>query len=81
METTLENIGGTLMSEKNPTCPGCKKDNVALIFWGYPGDMDWYLQAIKDKEIVGGGCCVSNNDPKWQCTDCHYRWGERYDDE
>jgi transposase len=81
METTLENIGGITLSEKNPTCPRCKKDNVALIFWGYPGDMDWYLQAIKDKEIVGGGCCVSNNDPKWACTDCYHRWGERYDDE
>jgi len=81
MAIILENIGGIPMSEKNPTCPICKKDNVALIFWGYPGDMDWYLQAIKDKKIVGGGCCVSDNDPNWECTDCNHRWGERYDDE
>ena len=58
-------------------CPDCKKNNVAIIFWGYHGDMDWYLQAIKNKEIVGGGCLVSDNDPKWECIDCCYRWGIR----
>ncbi len=80
METILENIGGTPMSKKTPACPECSGNNVASIFWGYPGDMDWYLQAIKDKEIVGGGCCVSDNDPKWECTDCYHKWGERDDD-
>lgn len=68
------------MTEQNPICPECKGDNVALIFWGYPCDIDWYLQAIKDKEIVGGGCCIGNNDPKWECTDCYHQWGERDDD-
>ncbi len=68
------------MTEQNPPCPDCKRNNVALIFWGYPGDVDWYLQATKDKEIVGGGCCVSDNDPKWECIDCYHKWGERDDD-
>ena len=61
-------------------CPECKCTNVALIFWGYPGDMEWYLEAIAKKEIVGGGCTISDHDQKWQCNACHHRWGEREDD-
>ena len=39
--------------------------------------MDWYLQAIENKEIVAGGCIIGNDDPKWQCNDCLHRWGTR----
>ncbi len=69
------------MNNKNLTCPQCNKSNVAVIFWGYPADMDGYLKAIDDKEITAGGCLVSNNDPKWECTDCCHRWGVREEDE
>ena len=61
-------------------CPQCGKSSVALIFWGYPGNMDWYLQAIENKEIVAGGCIIGNDDPKWQCNDCLHRWGTREED-
>ncbi len=73
--------GEIKMDEIKPSCPECKSNSVACIFWGYPGDMDWYLKAIDEKEIVGGGCLVTDNDPKWECNDCHYQWGERDDDE
>jgi transposase len=62
-------------------CPRCGKSSIAVIFWGYPADVDEYLKAIDDKEIVAGGCLVSNNDPKWECTDCYCRWGIRDEDE
>jgi transposase len=75
----LKGIG--ILFKKYLTCPECNKNNVACIFWGYPTDTDLYLQAIKDKEIVGGGCLVSDNDPKWECTDCHHKWGTREEDE
>ena len=68
------------MTESNPSCPSCNGKNVALIFWGYPGDMEWYLEAIAKKEIVGGGCTISDHDPKWECTDCYHRWGKSDDD-
>jgi len=74
-------IGSQEMTEKHPVCTQCNKNNVAVIFWGYPAYGDGYLKAIDDKEIVAGGCIVSNNDPKWECTDCHYRWGIRDEDE
>jgi len=67
------------LTESVPICAECNSRNVALIFWGYPGDMEWYLKAIAEKEIVAGGCVISDHDPKWQCTDCHHRWGQRDD--
>ena len=61
-------------------CPQCGKSSIALIFWGYPGNIEAYSQAIKNKEIVGGGCIIGNNDPKWECNDCLHRWGTRDED-
>ncbi len=63
--------------KKNPVCQSCKSKNTCLIFWGYPGDMEQYLENISKKEIAVGGCTVSDNDPKWECTDCKWRWGKR----
>ena len=62
-------------------CPQCGKSSIALIFWGYPGgNIEAYDQAIKNKEIVPGGCLIGNNDPKWECNDCLHRWGTRDED-
>ena len=59
-------------------CPQCGKSSVALIFWGYPGgNIEAFEQAIENKEIVPGGCLIGNDDPKWECNDCHHRWGTR----
>ena len=77
----LEDDEVQTLTETKPVCPECNKNNIALIFWGYPGDMDWYLKAIQEKEIVGGGCLVSENDPKWECTDCYWQWGTREEDD
>jgi len=62
--------------KKNPACPSCKSKNTCLIFWGYPNDMELYLVAIAKKKIAAGGCVLSENDPKWECSDCHNRWGK-----
>jgi hypothetical protein len=60
-------------------CPNCKRDSIAEIFWGYPGNLTAIEKQLEKKEIVLGGCIVSDHDPKWQCNDCNYRWGERDD--
>ena len=63
-------------------CPQCGKSSVALIFWGYPGgNIEAFEKAIENKEIVPGGCLISNDDPKWECNDCLYQWGTREEDE
>lgn len=61
-------------------CPTCNGTSIALILWGYPADSSSLKEALEKKEIVLGGCLVSNNDPKWRCNTCHHRWGERDDD-
>ena len=66
---------------KNPACPSCKSNKTCLIFWGNPDDYEWYLEAIAKKEIVPGGNSVGDDNPKWECSDCKYRWGKREDEE
>ena len=77
----LEDDEVQTLTEDKPSCPGCKSNNVTWLFYGYPGDVDWYLKAIDDKEIVGMGCIVTDHDPKLECADCHYQWGIREDDD
>jgi len=62
-------------------CPSCGCDKTCIIFWGYPADMEWYLDAVAKKEIVPGSCKVSDNDPKWECSDCKHRWGKSKDED
>jgi hypothetical protein len=58
-------------------CPECNKTWIAEILWGYPADMKSLEESLEKKEIVLGGCLVTNNDPRWACNNCHHRWGER----
>jgi len=60
-------------------CPECDSSSVAEILWGYPADMDRIKDALDKKEIVLGGCLVTEHDPKWECNECLTRWGERDD--
>jgi len=76
----LENEEVQALNKDKLPCPLCKSNNVSWIFWGYPADMDWYLKAIDDKEIVPGGCCISDNDSEWKCNECGNQWGKRKDD-
>lgn len=59
------------------TCPSCNGKNIAKIFWGLPADMKSIEDALERKEIVLGGCNVTNHDPKLECTDCYHRWVRR----
>jgi len=61
-------------------CPNCNNDEIAFIFWGYPNLDNDMEKAVENKEIVMGGCIVSDHDPKWECTECHHRWGKRDED-
>jgi hypothetical protein len=55
-------------------CPSCNGKNIAKILWGLPGDLDALEEDLDNNKIVLGGCCVSDNDPKWECNDCSHRW-------
>lgn len=61
----------------NKKCPNCDSENIAMILWGLPIGTPDLDKALEKHEVVLGGCCVSNNDPKWECNDCSFRWGKR----
>ena len=62
-------------------CPNCNKEWIARILWGLPADYDKYLEEqIERKDIILGGCLVTDHDPKWECNECNHRWGERDED-
>ena len=61
-------------------CPECGKSWIAEILWGYPPDMRTIEGKLERKEIVLGGCLVTDHDPKWECNECLTRWGQRDED-
>ena len=55
---------------KPEKCPQCGCTPVAEILYGFPdfsGDLE---QQLDTNEIVLGGCCISGDDPEWQCPRC-----------
>jgi len=50
-------------------CPECGKSWIAEICWGYL-DVEVIEEKLEKKEIVLGGCYVTNHDPKWECNNC-----------
>jgi len=57
-------------------CPKCGGVDIAMILFGYP-DMEEIEDRLKKKEIVLGGCCITDHDPKWECNDCDHQWGKQ----
>jgi len=52
-----------------PKCPKCGSNKVMWIAYGLLRP-DYIL---RDDEIPGG-CCVSEDDPKWHCGACYWEW-------
>lgn len=71
--------GGIVWKLTN-NCPSCNGKNIAEILWGYPANGESIKDELERKEIVLGGCFITDHDPKWECNECHHRWGERDDD-
>lgn len=54
------------MSKKK--CPVCGSNDIVKILYGMPTYETF--QAAERGEISLGGCCISDNDPKWHCRAC-----------
>ena len=48
-------------------CPKCN-NNLIEIVYGMPSSE--LFEAEERGEIILGGCCVSDNDPKYHCENC-----------
>ncbi len=54
----------------NRICPRCGSAITSEILWGMPAFTDALEQALAEKKIVLGGCCVTGNDPTRHCHTC-----------
>jgi hypothetical protein len=61
-----------LMTRGRPTCPKCGGNSTIPIVYGYPGPE--LREAWERDEVMLGGCCVVDNDPKWYCPKCYHQW-------
>lgn len=65
-------------ARKPRKCPVCKASTIATILFGLPAGSAKLFDDLDTGKIVLGGCCVTDDDPVWQCTSCHtpiYRKG------
>lgn len=56
--------------EKPQNCPKCGHMPLASIFYGMPAFDEELERKMNEGRITLGGCCVSDDDPAWECTHC-----------
>jgi len=58
-------------SKRKPKkCPTCSSHRIAEILYGMPEFSTKLEKDLSSGRIILGGCCITNDDPKWQCADC-----------
>jgi len=62
---------GYELIRKPRKCPACASIRIADIMYGYPIFSEELDDLLKTGKVILGGCCVSRDDPKWECFDCH----------
>ena len=55
---------------KPKKCPACSSHRIANILYGMPDYSAKLEKDLSSGRIILGGCCITNDDPKWQCADC-----------
>lgn len=57
-------------ARKPRRCPACGAASVAGILYGYPMFSPELESQLAAGRVVLGGCCVTDDDPRWHCTTC-----------
>jgi ribosomal protein L37AE/L43A len=57
-------------SRKPAKCPKCGSKRVARIQYGLPAFTEELERQLAEGKVVLGGCCMTDDDPAWQCADC-----------
>jgi hypothetical protein len=57
--------------KKPDKCPECGSSKIAEILFGLPAFSPSLEKKVKTREIVLGGCCITNDDPSWKCVTCN----------
>ncbi|MCR5352919.1 MAG: hypothetical protein K6D98_01280 [Clostridiales bacterium] len=56
-------------------CPKCGSNKTASIVYGLISPDEETKRALENHEIILGGCCISDEDPKFYCFDCAKEFG------
>lgn len=54
-------------------CRACGSKRIATILYGEPAMDEQVRREIEEGRLVIGGCCITDDDPMWQCSDCGTR--------
>ncbi len=57
-------------AKKPRKCPGCGHAPLASILYGEPIFSEKLERELSEGRRTLGGCCVSEDDPAWECTHC-----------
>lgn len=68
-------------SKKPRRCPNCGHSPLASILHRYVGIDDDLDKRLEEGWIVLAGCCISDDDPRWECTNCGQRIYKKRSDE
>lgn len=52
-------------------CPVCGSNRIANILYGLPVMSPKMERELATGKLVLGGCCITDDDPEWQCADCN----------
>jgi len=66
-------MAGESEPELGEKCPKCKAGKLLLIVYGYPTKVA--EEAAKEGRILLGGCCITDNDPTFECNKCGEKFG------
>jgi len=61
-------------------CPKCGSTRIATILYGFPVHSIKLMDDIDSGKVALGGCCISDDDPVWECVDCEttiYKKGKK----
>jgi hypothetical protein len=62
------------VKKKPSICPNCGSEKIAMIFYGLPAYTSKLETGLAAGKIILGGCCVTEDDPLWECTNCHTKF-------
>jgi hypothetical protein len=63
----------TSFGRKPKYCPSCRHTPVADIVYGLVSLDEELNQQLEAGLVTLGGCCVSDNDPAWECSQCGWQ--------
>lgn len=61
--------------KKTRKCPACGSESIAKIMYGMPMMTPELEEELRTGKLSLGGCCVSDDSPRWECNGCGEEWG------